>query len=202
MELLFATGNPAKLATMGETLRPLGIKLIGLNDLSGQIPEVTESAPTSLGNATIKAKAYYAAFKRPLFSCDSSLYIEGLSESEQPGANVRLVNGRWLDDDETTAHYSALIKRLGGRTTAHYRNAVCLILGEDKIYAHDGDDIMSGPFIMVSEPHEKATRGFPLDRLSINMKTGKYYNDLKAGEEVEYGWGEGYRNFFRRALGL
>ena len=55
-------------------------------------------------NARIKALAYYAALKRPVFTCDSGLYIDGLADSEQPGVHVRMVNGKRLTDDEMVVH--------------------------------------------------------------------------------------------------
>ena len=39
-------------------------------------------------------KAYFEAFHMPVFSCDSGLYFDELSEEEQPGIHVRRVGGR------------------------------------------------------------------------------------------------------------
>lgn len=40
----------------------------------------------------------------------------------------------------------------------------------------------SEPFIITSKPHGKRIKGFPLDSLSIDIRTGKYYYDL---EDIE-----------------
>ena len=103
MKLLFGTGNKAKLNVMKIRLEPLGIDLIGLEDLKKEgytVPSVPETGNTPLENARQKAMAYYQAFKMPVFSCDSGLYFDEVPDEIQPGVHVRNVNGRCLSDDE------------------------------------------------------------------------------------------------------
>ena len=71
-------------------------------------------------------------------------------------------------------------------------------MDENHIYEHMADDIASDPFLIVSSPHKKRTAGFPLDSLSVQIETGKYYNDLEKieGESVE----DGFATFFNRVL--
>ncbi|MFR3255930.1 MAG: non-canonical purine NTP pyrophosphatase [Lachnospiraceae bacterium] len=71
MKLLFGTGNQAKLNVMKIRLKPLGINLIGLEDLKKEgytVPSVPETGNTPLENARQKAMAYYQVFKMPVFS--------------------------------------------------------------------------------------------------------------------------------------
>ena len=54
MKLLFGTGNQAKLNVMKIRLKPLGINLIGLEDLKKEgytVPSVPETGNTPLENA-------------------------------------------------------------------------------------------------------------------------------------------------------
>ena len=199
MKLLYATTNPAKLSLMRRCLPSLGIELIGLKDLNREIPTVTEDGATPLENAHKKATAYFSAFHIPVFSCDSGLYIENLPDDLQPGVHVRTVNGKHLTDQEMIAHYSALAQKYGD-LKAVYRNAICFVKDEDHIYEAMDRSIESEPFIITSVPHKALNKGFPLDSLSIDIKTGKYYNDLDASRldaiAVEYGFLE----FFRKVL--
>lgn len=200
MKLLFGTGNPAKLEAMKYRLSPLGIELVGLCDLNSEIPKVIEDGATPLENAEKKAKAYYEAFGLPVFSCDSGLYIENIPESEQPGVHVRTVNGKYLSDEEMLEYYSSMARRYGD-LKARYKNAICLVMDSERIYKAMEDSMASEPFLITSKPHSKIKKqGFPLDSLSIDIKTGKYYYDLPAEELEQVAVEDGILEFFRKCL--
>ena len=55
--------------------------------------------------------------------------------------------------------------------------------------------IATEPFILVTKPHPKRVDGFPLDSLSIDIRTGKYYYDLKE-KDVSTSLDDGVRAFF------
>jgi len=206
MNLLYGTGNPAKLASMRETLEPLGIVLDGLGDMRAPIPDVEETGATPLENARIKASAYYKAFKRPVFSCDSGLYIEGLPENKQPGVHVRIINGKRLNDEEMIAHYANIAKHLGGKAVARYKNGVCLVISENEIYERFGGDISGRAFCIVPQPHSKRVPGYPIDSLSKLIDNDTYFYDSDGAGEVSSGWHKswqnGFRDFFANALKL
>lgn len=201
MKLLFGTGNPAKLEVVKRRLEPLGIELIGLKDLDKEIPNVVENGATPLENAEKKAKAYYKAFHMPVFSCDSGLYIDNIPDSEQPGVHVRTVNGKYLTDDEMLEHYIKMAVKYGD-LVARYRNAICLYLGKDMIYSAMDKDMESEPFIITSTPHSNIRKeGFPIDSISIDIKTGKYYYDLTEEELDQVAVEDGFIRFFQEILG-
>ncbi|MCQ4023048.1 MULTISPECIES: non-canonical purine NTP pyrophosphatase [unclassified Ruminococcus] len=201
MKLLYGTGNAAKLAAIKRRLEPLDIELIGLGELNTPIPDVVEDGTTPLENAEKKARAYYKAFGMPVFSCDSGLYIEGISDDEQPGVHVRTVNGKYLSDTEMTEHYSALAEKYGD-LTAKYKNAICLITDSEHIYKAMDESMASEPFIITAVPHKVVKKGFPLDSLSIDIKTGKYYYDLNPEELDRVAVEDGFLEFFCKHLGL
>ena len=202
MKLLYGTGNKSKLRTMRDHVAPLGIELTGLDSITMPLPEIDESGTNPLENARIKAMAYYATLKTPVFSCDSGMYINGLPPARQPGVHVRRVNGCRLTDDEMIAHYSAIAAEFGGYVTAQYRNAICLVLSETEIYEHDGDDIASEKFLIAAKPHRKRSEGFPIDSLSVHIDSGRYYYDLGNYREKYFGVAGGFEAFFRRGMGL
>ena len=205
MKLLYGTTNQSKIRTMKEHIAHLGIEILSLEDIcdiNTQLPVIDESGNNPLENAKIKAIAYYKALNIPVFSCDSGLYIDGLDESRQPGVHVRRIQGRRLNDDEMIAHYSALADEFGGRVTARYRNAICLVMDETKIYKHDGDDIASERFIITSKPHHKRSEGFPIDSLSVRAACGMYYYDIENYQEKYLGMADGFAAFFSRVLGI
>ena len=203
MKLLFGTGNQAKLSVMRSRLETIGIELIGLNDLRADgkdIPEVIESGRTPLENARLKAEAYYKVFGMPVFSCDSGLYFDNVPDEIQPGVHVRNVNGRCLSDDEMVEYYSGLARQYGD-LIASYKNAICFIIDENRIYESMDDSMASEKFILTDKPHGAIRKkGFPLDCMSVDIKTNKYYYDLSDDELEQFAVEDGVLRFFEKII--
>ena len=203
MKLLYGTGNPAKVAAMQNRLSGLNIELISLKDLRAQrreIPDVPETGNTPLENARQKAHAYYEAFHMPVFSCDSGLYFEDVPEEIQPGVHVRTVNGVYLTDEQMLAHYIGLVKSYG-RLTAKYRNAICFVRDPDHSYEAMTPDMESEKFWLTDKPHSSIRRpGFPLDSISLDPQTGKYFYDLPETAVDQVAVEEGFLTFFRQIM--
>lgn len=134
MKILYGTTNHGKLLIMEKAMAKVGLEMIGPTDLGLPLPAITEAGKTPLENSEIKAKAYYAAFHMPVFSCDSGLYFEELPDDEQPGLFVRRVNGKELTDDEMIEYYASLAARHGGKLTGRYWNAVCFVYDESHVF--------------------------------------------------------------------
>ena len=196
--ILYGTGNPAKLEAMRRRLEGLNIEIIGLRDVEGEIPQVVEDGSTPLENARKKALEYYKAFHMPVFSCDSGLYIDNISEEEQPGVHVRTVNGKYLSDDEMIEYYTGLARKYGD-LTARYRNAICLVMDEENIYEAMEENMASEKFIITSKPHSTIRKeGFPLDSISLDIATGKYFYDLDENQIDLVAVEDGFLEFFKK----
>lgn len=198
MTILYGTGNPAKLGAMKKRLEALHMEIIGLNDLKRNIPDVKETGNTPIENARLKAAAYYEAFRMPVFSCDSGLYFDNVPDDVQPGVHVRNVNGRKLSDAEMLSYYSGLAKKYGD-LTARYKNAICFVMDKDRIFEAMDSSLESEKFIISSKPHKNGIvkKGFPLDCLSVDIKTGKYYYDLAEEKFDKFVVEDGFLEFFR-----
>lgn len=207
--LLYGTTNPAKLSSMRKALKPLQIEILGLKDMGGEIPEVIEDGSTPLENARKKAHAYYEHYKIPVFSCDSGLYFEGLPEHLQPGIHVRTFFGSYFTDKEMLDYYSGLALQYGD-IKARYYNAICLITDGEHIYESMDESLASNPFLITSKPYPYVREGFPLDSLSIDITSGKYYYELSdkkqekitdadADELVGY---DGFVDFFNKCVAI
>lgn len=199
MKILYGTTNPAKLQSMRETLKDLDIEIVGLNSVAIEKDSIGETGNNPLENARIKALEYYKKIKMPVFSCDSGLYIKGLKEEQQPGVYVRRVNGKELTDEEMIEYYGGIARENSGQVFARYENAICLVLDEEHIYEYQGNEISSDEFIIVDKPHPRRNQGFPLDSLSVEKNSKKYYLDMKREEKGDK-IGEGFRTFFKRCL--
>lgn len=180
---------------MRKIVQGLDIEIISLKDKGIFIKDIDESGNVPLENARIKALAYYKAVKMPVFSCDSGLYLQGIPEKLQPGVHVRRVGGKVLGDEEMIEYYSDLALKFGGNIKAKYKNAICLVMSEDNILEYQGEDISGEEFILTSKPHKDRHKGFPLDSLSIDIKSGSYYMDIHNKNE-DSTQEAGFRNFF------
>ena len=198
MKLLYGTGNPAKLEAMRRRLAGLDFEIAGLKDMEKEAPQVPEDGRTPLENARQKALAYHKFYGIPVFSCDSGLYFEGLPEELQPGVHVRTVGGRYLTDQEMLEYYGSLAKKYGG-LKARYRNAICLVVDREHVYESMDESLASDYFLLTGIPHSGIQhRGFPLDSLSVDIKTGKYFYDLEEEQVDQVAVEDGFLEFFRR----
>lgn len=205
MELIYGTGNDAKLAYMRRTLSDLPLQITGLLDAAKirgiELPEVEENGNTPLENARQKAEAYFALFHSPVFSCDSGLYLydhltgELLPEEVQPGIHVRGRGEKRLSDEELLTHYVGLVKKYG-RIRARYQNAICLIFNEEISQESMEENLWGEPFLLTDVPHTKKVPGFPLDGISIDIKTGRYFYDLENNSQDEIVSNSGFSLFF------
>lgn len=199
MKLLYATKNAAKLGSMQRRLTQLGIELIGLQDLDVDIPEVEETGNSPLENAKIKAKAYYEAFHMPVFSCDTGLYFDNVEEEDQPGVHVRTMNGRILSDEEMVAYYVNLSKKYHG-LTARYKNAICLYLKDGSCYEAMDASMESKPFLITDQSRPIRYKGFPLDSISVDIKTGRHFYNMPEECVDQVAVEDGFLAFFEKNL--
>ena len=200
MNLIYGTHNPAKVESMTKALNGLDICITGLVTLNIKLEEAEENGKDPLSNATQKAMTYYKQIKRPVFSCDSGLYFEGVDEEDQPGVLIKRIHGNNLTYKEMLTYYSNLAAKYGGRLTAYYKNSICLVMSDEETYKYDGEDICSEKFYIVDKPHKEYREGFPLDSLSVEIESMKYYYDLEDDKSKNLGVISGFRSFFIRSL--
>lgn len=200
MDLIYGTYNPAKLSSMEDMLKGLDITIKGLKNLDMNLNEAEETGKEPLANAVQKARCYFSQIRKPLFSCDSGLYFEGVEEEDQPGVLIKRIHGNNLTHREMLDYYSELAAKYGGKLVAYYKNSICLVIDENKIYSYAGEDLNSEKFYIVDKPHVIYKDGFPLDSLSVEIESMKYYYDLEEDKSKNLGVISGFREFFIRSL--
>lgn len=178
MKVLFATKNPAKIKYYSSNLQAKGIEVISLNDIDLEI-EVEENGKTPTENAKIKAKACYEKTHFPTIAVDDGLFLDGLSDEEQPNTHVRRVNGKRLNDEEMIDYYSVLAKRFGGKIKGNWIHGIA-VCKDEKVYTFERKTNV----IMTSNVSPFVTKGYPLDSISIVPMFNKYRSELTK-EELE-----------------
>lgn len=177
-----------------------GIEILGLRDMEAEPPQVPEDGKTPLENARQKAHAYYRIYGMPVFSYDSGLYFENLPKEVQPGVHVRTVGGKYLTDEEVITYYTGLAKKYGD-IKAYYQHAVCLVMGEGRVYEVMDESTASEPFLITSVPCSAVLhKGFPLDSISKDIRTGKYFYDVDESVRDQAAVQDGVVEFFRRVM--
>ncbi len=209
LEIIYGTGNGAKISYMEETLKNLPVKIIGLHQAAEKegiiLPDIKETGENPLENARLKAEGYFRVFGKPVFSCDSGIYLwnyttkEPLPDEEQPGIHIRGNGERRLGDEELLAYYIGLVKKYG-QVCGRFKNGICFIWNGEQRKESMSESMWGEPFLLTDKPHEKRVEGFPVDRISLDISTGKYIYDLEEDSEGEEAQNRGFENFFRQCL--
>ncbi len=98
--IVYGTNNKSKIKYMRDMLNGMDLEIVGIGELGIELPHIDECGNNPIDNAVIKAKAYYEAINEPVFSADSGLYFNEVTDDEQPGTTVRRINGKRLTDSE------------------------------------------------------------------------------------------------------
>lgn len=212
MKLLIGTTNPAKRKVFAKQLEGYPVELVTLTDLGIQ-KHPDEDGRSPLENAMIKA-AYYGQFHDPVITEDSGLYILDLplDDPRQPGLFVRRApDGHEMTDDEMTEYYAALAHSLGGRVTACWLDgyAVCKDGTVTGFMENSEDFRRTYAFYLVDTPHPHCHAGWPIDCISVDIKTGHYLTDRAWGQAADakeqtviLSYQNKLTEFYARALGL
>ena len=209
MELIYGTGNNAKIAYMKRALEGLPFQITGLGDAASirglALPEVEETGNSPLENARQKAETYYELFRSPVFSCDSGLYLynhltgELLPDKIQPGIHVRGRGEKRLSDEELLEHFISLVKEYGP-IRARYQNAICLIFNDAIRQESMEESLWGEPFLLTDIPHSRKVPGFPLDGISVDIASGNYFYDMENDSQDDLVSDQGFEQFFAAFL--
>lgn len=175
MRILLGTTNPSKIRRFTDLLQEYDVQILTLQDLC-IVEEPEETGKTPAENAALKALFYGAYFDRVICE-DSGLFFRSLpmDDPRQPGLHIRSPQGTRLEDEEMIAYYADLVKSLGGRQLAAYVDGVAICdCGTVKTFLHDPEN---EGFWMVDMVHPARHPGWPLDSISIDRYTGRYFVD-------------------------
>lgn len=179
MEVLIGTTNPSKVGRFKALLSGYDVMFYTLQDLQIRT-EPEERGNTPEENAILKAMFYGKYFDRVICN-DSGLYFDELplNDRRQPGLHIRTPGGTHrLNDEEMIAYYTDLIHSLGGKVRAYYLDGIAVYnRGKIESFMANSDDVKASSFYMVDRPSPKRQPGWPLDSLSLDRQTLRYFVD-------------------------
>lgn len=184
-ELFLGTTNPAKVHIVRASVQSLPVKIVTPDDLGLQI-EVQEDGRSTLENAERKARVYFAVVRVPTLAIDGGLHIEGLPAEKQPGVFVRRIYGHDQDttDEEVLEYYTRELENIGGESVGLWEGAHVLVVSDDQVFV----DKSSFKTILTSKRAGSVTPGAPLDALTIDPTTGRYYSEVAWSERPDVRW--------------
>lgn len=180
-EILYATTNDSKLRVM-QSILGNEYKILSLKDVDIK-SQVEEDGINPTENALKKARDCYEKTGKPSFSMDFGLFIEGLSDEEQPGPSVKrllpISKEREPEDEEVLEFYKNIVTRLGGKANAYWLRALAYV-------SQNGEftEEIKIPKILVDTPSDTRRKGFPMTSLQIDTLTGKYESELTDEERA------------------
>ena len=186
-EIVIGTASKGKIERWKRELNFNGVHFVTVDSLGVKVGEIEETGKDELENAKLKAKAYFDATGKPSLSGDSGLYLDGVTDQEQPGDHVNRRAGVLDTDDEDTkwgkmiSYYQGLASKYGGQIKGHFKDVFALYDGLN-YYTSTGLRYITLTDVITHPGHKH----FPLCNLYIADSAGKYYYDLNAKEMLEY----------------
>lgn len=181
-QILFATGNVSKGKRFSKGLLKHGIEVLTLKDLNIKL-DVEENGTTAIENALIKARGAHKLTNLPVIGMDDSLYLENVSDDQQPGLYVRRINGKTLNDLEMIEHYTSLVNKYGinGKLDCKWVYGLALIneQGIESTYTWEKNNIY-----MVDKPSNIINENYPLNSITKYKGIDKYFVDCTK-EDIE-----------------
>ena len=187
-QILLGTTNQTKILMIRTALEPLAVETLTLQDLKITLT-VEEDGHSTKENAVKKARAYFAAANMPVLTNDGGLHIEKFPKDQQPGTFVRRIQGTTnpaVTAEEIVRHYQSELHKVGGESLATWEGSIAFALSNQKVVAHT----FSFQTIMTARRQGMIAAGAPLDVLTIEPVSGKYYAEMtwaerKAGIEFQ-----------------
>ena len=180
-KLVIASRNPAKVEYYRDIFANISDEILGLGDLDIEGKPV-ESGETAEQNAEIKAMFYSDLANLPVFCEDEALFVDFLSELDQPGVHVRRINGiDEVDDEILLSHWEKVVAQVPeGDRTGRWHVAYCLAFpnGRKRTVFKDHEVLFFLPSSKIRLP------GWPMSSLEGSVMIGKPDSE-KTQEEKE-----------------
>jgi hypothetical protein len=122
----------------------------------------------------------------PTLAIDGALHLEKFPLDKQPGVLVRRIYGdnREATDEELLDHYVRELEEVGGESPGIWRAGFVLMTAPDQIFRRSF--LLKVRF--TAKKKGRAYPGSPLDVVTIDPTTGKYYSEIAYQEREDFRW--------------
>ena len=171
--LVFASRNRGKIAELRQLLAGLDLRVLSIDELGVDVPDVVEDADTFEGNAIKKAREVAAACGLPALADDSGLEVDALGGA--PGVQSARYAGEPSDDDANNDKLlDAMAEVPDDQRTARFRSVLALADGDTVITAEGSCE---GQVLR----ERRGTGGFGYDPLFYVPELGATFAELGVG---------------------
>ncbi len=108
-QIVLATRNKGKLKEFRELFTPMGIEVLGVDEISS-VPDVEEDGDTFAANAIKKAETISQALEMPALADDSGLEVDALQG--QPGVLSARFAGFHATDEENNRKLTVMLENI------------------------------------------------------------------------------------------
>lgn len=176
-EVLIATNNVGKAKDFEKLFKPLGIKVLTLNDIEGDI-DVEETGDTFEANAILKAETVARLLGKIVIADDSGLEIDALDGA--PGVySARYAGAEKNDDANIEKALNELEKASVGNRSARFR-CVLAVAGPGLT-----TETFSGSCEGLIHPERRGSNGFGYDPIFFVPALNRTMAELSAEEKNE-----------------
>lgn len=175
MKLVIGTRNISKKKRYSDWFRGIVQEVISLNDVN-VVETPSETGETAEENARIKARFYSLQAKLPCFCEDVALYVDFLSENNQPGTYVRRIDGKEeVSDEDLLVYWEGIISNIPeDKRTGRWHTAYSVARGNGEVKTIS----MDYPIMFFSPSSEIKLPGWPMSSLQGPVKFGKPHCEL------------------------
>jgi 8-oxo-dGTP diphosphatase len=183
--VLLGTTNQAKTNIVQAAMQSLALEILSLSDLNIDL-EVIEDGESPEENAEKKARAYFAEARLPTLAIDGALHLKKFPPDKQPGVLVRRIYGdsRKATDEELLDYYVRELEKVGGESPGIWRAGFVLMTAPDRIFKQSF--LLKVRF--TAKKKGRVQSGSPLDVVTIDPITGKYYSEMTYQEREDFRW--------------
>ena len=160
-DIVVASGNPGKIKEYRDLLEPLGFRALSQQE-AGFNADVEETGATFEENALLKARAVYAAVRRPVISDDSGLEVEAL------GGEPGIYSARYKGLATEAERRAAVLRALDGANNRCARFVCCVCL----IGENGKEHFFTGVWRGAIAQEERGADGFGYDPIFLSEDGG------------------------------
>ena len=176
MKILLATNNDAKIERLKKLFKYIdsSIELYSPKELNLEIIEVLENANSLIGNAELKAKAYFGKVDMPILTNDTGLYVEGEGLIDAPKRQaLGKINPNTLSKKEISEKmlnfWQEIATKYGGKVDAAWIDTFVMLYPDGKIKKSDS----RREIILTNKILGKAHLETPIRTLYYSKSTNK-----------------------------